>query len=213
MDFLDSRLSEYAEHFSSPESDVLRQLNRETFANVISPRMLSGHLQGRFLSMISHLVAPKVVLEIGTFTGYSAICLAEGLPENGMVHTIDINDELAEITGNYIRKSGFEKKIKLYFGDALQEIPKIAGIFDLVFIDADKENYSAYYDLVFDRVRPGGLLIADNVLWSGKVLEKESEMDKDTLAIYHFNQKIHRDSRIENVLLPVRDGLMIIRKK
>jgi caffeoyl-CoA O-methyltransferase len=211
MEFPDPAITEYAEKFTTPESQVLIDLNRETFAKVLMPRMLSGHLQGRILSMISHMIRPKTILEIGTYTGYSAICFAEGLADDGHLHTIDINDELAPLVKLYISKAGMEKKITTHLGNAISIIPTLPGPFDLVFIDADKINYSLYYDLVFDKVRQGGFIIADNVLWDGKVLNMETA-DKDTRAIHQFNEKIINDSRVENVLLPVRDGLMIVRK-
>lgn len=213
MDFIDEKIAAYAEAHTSGESSALSDLNRETYAKVLSPRMLSGHLQGRFLSMICHMIQPRQVLEIGTFTGYSAISLSEGLTESGIIHTIDINDELEEIVKKYITASGTVAKIKTYTGDALKIIPTINETFDLVFIDADKINYSNYYDLVFNKLRPGGFIIADNVLWSGKVLDDRKQMDDDTLAIDDFNRKIMNDDRVENLILPVRDGLMLIRKK
>jgi predicted O-methyltransferase YrrM len=213
MDFLSPDLNQYVESHTAVEPEVLRKLNRETNAKVVAPRMLSGHLQGRMLSMFSHMIKPNQILEIGTYTGYSAICFADGLQPGGMIHTIDINDELEEMVRRYFNEAGLESKIKLYIGDALKIIPSIHSTFDLVFIDADKINYSRYYDLVFDKVRPGGYILADNVLWSGKVLEDKSEMDDDTKAIVEFNRKVHNDSRVEHVLLPVRDGVMLIRKK
>jgi len=212
MDFLDPSLSHYAELFSSPENNILAELNRETQAKVLMPRMLSGHLQGRILSMFSHMLKPSLILEIGTYTGYSAICLAEGLKEDGLLHTIDINDELTPLVNSYINKAGLAEKIKTHSGNALEIIPGIEGNYDLVFIDADKVNYSNYFDMVFDRVRPGGIIIADNVLWSGKVLKPAEDMDNDTRAIHLFNEKVRSDSRVECVLLPVRDGLLVIRK-
>lgn len=213
MDFLDEKISAYAEEHTTEESKVLQELNRETNAKVLNPRMLSGHLQGRVLSMISNMIKPKQVLEIGTFTGYSAICLSEGLADGGLIHTIDINDELSDIVKKYIQAASVTHKIKTYRGNALDIIPTIKETFDLVFIDADKINYSNYYDLVFDKIRKGGFILADNVLWSGKVLESRKKMDDDTLAIDDFNKKVMEDKRVENVILPVRDGLMLIRKK
>ena len=212
MNIIDPAITDYAENYSSDEPAVLRELNRETFANVLMPRMLSGHLQGRLLSMLSKMIRPKAILEIGTYTGYSALCFAEGLSEDGHLHTIDINDELAPLVKSYLIKSGMENKIITHYGDAAEIIPALNGPFDLVFIDADKINYSLYYDLVFDKVRTGGYLIADNVLWDGKILSLENA-DKDTKAIHLFNEKIKNDNRVENVLLTVRDGLLIIKKK
>jgi predicted O-methyltransferase YrrM len=172
--------------------------------------MLSGHLQGRLLAMISSLIRPRVILEIGTYTGYSALCLAEGLAENGKLITIDINEELQERVQGYFLEANLQDRIDYRIGDATLIIPEIKDTFDLVFIDADKTNYSRYFDLVIDRVNKNGLILADNVLWSGKVLDKKP--DKDTKAIVDFNEKVHRDNRVENILLPVRDGIMVMRK-
>lgn len=211
MDFLGGKLEEYVAAHSTQENDVLKALNRETNAKVMMPQMLSGHIQGRILSMISHMIMPKVILEIGTFTGYSGICLAEGLAENGKLISIDINEELEDMVRNYWEKAGISDKAQMIIGNALDILPKLNETLDLVFIDADKINYSNYYDLALNKVRQGGFIIADNVLWSGKVIEPGP--DKDTSAIINFNEKIQNDSRVENVLLPVRDGLMLIRKK
>ena len=212
MDIIDPAISSYAEEFTSHEPDYLRELNRETYANVLMPRMLSGHLQGRFLSMLSKMIRPKNILEIGTYTGYSAICFAEGLTSDGQLHTIDINDELAPLVKSYISKAGMENRIITHYGDAIKIIPSLSGPFDIVFIDADKINYSLYFDLVINKVSNGGYIIADNVLWDGKVL-KPDKSDKDTLAIHQFNKKIQNDNRVENVLVTIRDGVMVIRKK
>jgi caffeoyl-CoA O-methyltransferase len=213
MDFLEENLSNYIDNHSGAEPAVLAELNRETWAKVIMPRMLSGHLQGRVLSMLSHMIRPTAVLEVGTYTGYSAICLAEGLAPGGTVITMDINDELEEMISRYIEKSGNKGNIQFIAGDATQLIPTLPGPFDLIFIDADKQNYSTYFDIVFDKVRTGGYIIADNVLWSGNVLKPRNEMDEETLAIDNYNKKVIADPRVEQVLLPVRDGLMIVRKK
>lgn len=213
MEFLPEKIEEYIEAHTAPESAVLEELNRETHAKVLQPRMLSGHLQGRVLATFSQMLRPARILEIGTYTGYSAICLAEGLAENGKLHTIDINEELEDRTRSFIAKSGFEDKIQMHIGNAVDIIPNLQEEWDLVFIDADKENYSTYFDLVVDKVRPGGFIIADNVLWSGKVVEKVSEKDLETMAIIDFNKKVHDDDRVENVLFPVRDGLMVCRKR
>ena len=212
MEFLDKGITDYIESHTMPESPLLKKLNRDTQANILMPRMLSGHFQGRVLSMISHMIRPAAILEIGTFTGYSAICLAEGLQENGRLHTIDINEELESMVRSYIREAGLENRINYYIGNALDIIKSLDIQFDLVFIDADKENYSNYYELVFDKVRKGGFIIADNVLWSGKVIGADLKTDKDTKAILDFNNRVHNDERVENVLLPIRDGLMILRK-
>lgn len=214
MDFLDPKIEQYAEMHTTPENEVQQALNRETYANVLMPRMLSGHLQGRVLSMFSQMLRPRRILEIGTYTGYSALCMAEGLTDDGILHTIDINEELETMVRSHIAKAGFENKIQFHIGNAMQIVPALNETFDLVFIDADKENYSHYYDMVFDKLRTGGIIIADNVLWSGKVLdEKELAKDVETKALDQFNKKIHADSRVENVLMPIRDGLMVVRKK
>lgn len=213
MDFIPESISNYAELHTKKEDAVLMELNRETWTKVLRPRMLSGHLQGKILEMFSKMINPEKILEIGTYTGYSAICLAKGLKSNGILHTIDINDELEELIDKYIKNAGLTSKIKLHIGNAMEVIPTLSEKWDLVFIDADKENYSNYYNLVFENVKPGGYIIADNVLWSGKVLGKYEEQDEETKAIMDFNLKIQEDHRIENVLLPVRDGLMVIRKK
>ncbi len=214
MDFLDTKIQEYAENFTSPESEILASLNRETWANVLIPRMLSGHIQGRILSLFSHMLRPKNILEIGTYTGYSALCLSEGLQADGVLHTIDINEELEPMITRYIQQAGKQDQIKLHIGAALEIIPTIPGNFDLVFIDADKENYAHYFDAVIDRMPSGGIIIADNVLWSGKVLdENERSVDEETAALHQYNQKINNDERVENLLFPVRDGLMVARKK
>ena len=213
MEFLDIKLDKYACDHTSKESDLLNDLDRKTNLQVFHPRMLSGQLQGRFLSMISHMINPNFILEIGTYTGYSALCMAEGLKETGKLVTLDINEELEPFTQSYFDKSPYKNQIEFKIGNALDIIPKITEEIDLVFIDADKDNYSNYYNLVFDKVRKGGFIIADNVLWSGKVLEDIKPNDKDTPALIEFNKMIQNDDRVENVLAPIRDGLMIIRKK
>ena len=211
MDFLPEKVDEYVEKMTSAEPEALKKLNRETHAKVLRPRMLSGHIQGRALSMFSKMIKPKYILEIGTYTGYASNCLAEGLQEGGELHTIDINEELEEMVKKYIAEAGNEKKIKLHIGDALDIIPTLEYDFDLVFIDADKENYSNYYDLLIDKMKSGTYIIADNVLWSGKVVEEV--VDAETKALKEFSQKVLEDERVENVLLPIRDGLMVARKK
>ena len=211
MDFLPEQLQDYIEHHTTDENALLKKINRDTHAQVLMSRMLSGHVQGRFLSMISKLVKPKNILEIGTYTGYSAICLAEGLQSGGKLVTIDINEELESRVRYYFKGSGFEDRIDFRIGDARKIIPTLKESFDLVFIDADKENYSNYFDSVFDKVSNGGLILADNVLWSGKVLD--AKPDRDTKAIIEFNKKIQEDSRVENLLMPLRDGVMMILKK
>lgn len=213
MDFITKDLSDYCESNTSLESDILAQLNRETHLKVVSPRMLSGHLQGRFLSFISKLQQPKLIIEIGTYTGYSALCLAEGLAENGKLISIDVNEETSSFAKSFISKTEYANKINLILADAKEYIPSIKETIDLVFIDADKKNYLNYYHLVIDKLNKGGLIIADNVLWSGKITMPESAMDKETLALHQFNQFVQKDSRVENMLLPIRDGLMVVRKK
>lgn len=210
MSIIPEELQQYVEQHTSPESDLLRRINRDTHAGVLRPRMLSGHLQGRLLAMISCMLLPQTILEIGTYTGYSALCMAEGLAEGGRLITIDINEELEDRVRATFAASSLADRIDFRIGNALKVIPELNETFDLVFIDADKENYSAYYDLVLPRVSEGGIILADNVLWSGKVLQ--TKLDKDTKAIIEFNRKIQEDRRVENVLLPVRDGIMMIRK-
>ena len=210
MEFLPEKINQYVEDFTSQEDQILAELNKETWQKMVQPRMLSGHIQGRILSMISHMMNPKYILEIGTFTGYSAICLAEGLKEDGKVITIDVNEEFEDIIRRYIKASDNEDKIELKIGHANEVIPQLDMEFDLVFIDADKENYSNYYDLVFGKVSKGGFIVADNVLWSGKVIE--DKVDTETQALKNYVEKINNDDRVENVLLPVRDGLMVCRK-
>jgi len=211
MEFLPDDIARYAAVHTSPESDLLKQISRDTHAQVMMPRMLSGHVQGRFLAMISQFIKPKYILEIGTYTGYSAICLAEGLAPDGKLITIDVNEELESRVRIYFQKADLEAKVDYRIGDATKIIPTLDVMFDLVFIDADKENYSLYYDLVFDKVKIGGAILADNVLWSGKVTQ--TKMDKDTQALIEFNKKVYNDTRVEALLLPLRDGIMMLRKK
>jgi caffeoyl-CoA O-methyltransferase len=203
----------YAVDFSLPETDLLSRLSRETHFVSTTPGMLSGNLQGLLLKMISQMMQPATILEIGTFTGYSTICLAPGLKPNGILHTIDNNPEIVHIAQKYFRESGFENVITCHLGNALDIIPDIPGPFDLVFIDADKENYVNYYEAVLPKLRSGGVILADNVLWYGKVLEPGVLTDKETRGIVEFNHHVKNDLRIEHLLLPVRDGLMIVRKK
>ncbi|TAN13823.1 MAG: O-methyltransferase [Chitinophagaceae bacterium] len=212
-DAIPDSLHLYAEKFSSKETRLLRKINRETNTQVPQANMLSGHLQGRFLSMISKMIKPAVILEIGTFVGYSALCLAEGLQENGILYTIDKNDELEERCRRYFHEAGMDKKIKLHQGNALDIIPAIPGPFDLVFIDADKPNYAAYFDLVIDKVRQGGILLADNVLYHGEILLPEDKQSHNAKAIAAFNKKISEDPRIDEVMLTMRDGLFLMMKK
>jgi caffeoyl-CoA O-methyltransferase len=208
----DHEIFKYAEEHSSEEPTILKELNRETHVKMVYPRMLSGHMQGRLLSMISHMIHPEHILEIGTFTGYSAICLAEGLQENGTLYCIEINPEFETIIRKYIEKSGHKNQINLMIGDALKLIPEMNQTFDLVFIDADKEQYLEYYKLVIDKVKQGGFIIADNVLWDGKVIKETKGIDKETNGIKEFNDFIMQDEKVAKFLLPFRDGLQIIRK-
>lgn len=213
MEFIDKELQEYVEAHTEPESALLSRINRETHVGVLRPRMLSGHLQGRMLSMISNMINPKNILEIGTYTGYSALCLAEGLAEDGKLVTLEANEELEERIRNYFGESEYHEKLTLKIGQAAEIIPTLSHSWDMVFIDADKVNYSLYFDLVIEQVSPGKFIVVDNVLWSGKVLEKNrAKLDKDTEAILKFNKKVHEDDRVSNVLFPVRDGIMILRK-
>lgn len=210
MDYLNKNFQEYAENYSTDEDELLKKINRETHLKVPMPRMLSGHLQGIFLKMFSTALQPKCILEIGTYTGYSGICLAKGLSENGRLITIDINDELESMVRGYFKESGLERKIDYKLGNALDIIPELDIQPDLVFIDADKKNYLNYYKMIIDKLRPGGFILVDNVWWSGKVLNEKK--DKDTTAIHEFNEFVHHDKRVENFLLPIRDGIMILRK-
>ncbi len=209
---LSKALNDYAEAFTTPESSVLAKLNRETNMKVEQAVMLSGHLQGAFLAMVSNMVQPMHVLELGTYTGYSAICLAQGIKKGGQLHTIDINEELKDMSFSYFCNAGLEEIIIQHVGKAADIIPELEYDFDLVFIDADKPNYNLYYDLVFDKVPVGGYILADNVLFEGDVLLPENEQSKNARAMHAFNKKIKEDDRVEQVLLPLRDGLMLIRK-
>lgn len=210
MDLIQPELEKYAEQHTSPETELLAAINRDTHAHVLMPRMLSGHLQGRVLAMISRMIRPKAILELGTFTGYSAICFAEGLAEGGKLITIDKNAELEDRVRKNFDAAGLTDIIDYRIGNAADIIPSLDISFDLVFIDADKENYANYYDMLIDKLNLNGFILADNVLWSGKVLEEKG--DKDTEALKAFNRKITGDPRVENVLLPIRDGIMLIRK-
>lgn len=211
MNLVSFEIEKYIDAHTTAERDALQQLNRKTQTDVLMPQMLSGKVQGQFLKFISQMLQPARVLEIGTFTGYAAICLAEGLPENGKLFTIDINEELEAIARTHIEKAGLQNKIIQIIGNAVQEIQQLNETFDLVFIDADKQNYSLYYDLVIDKVRSGGFILADNVLWSGKIIDEQK--DKDTKKLAEFNDKVQQDNRVENVIVSIRDGIMMIRKK
>jgi caffeoyl-CoA O-methyltransferase len=211
MNEIKSALTDYAEAHTSGESDVLAELREHCYAHYEDSMMLSGFFQGRVLSMLSHMIRPKVVLEIGTYLGYSALCLAEGLAEGGKVITLDIQEDTNYVARAFVEKRAYNDRIEFILGFGADIIPNLTEILDLVFIDADKPNYSNYYDLVFDKLRPGGFIIADNVLWSGKVLD--TDKDENTQALADFNKMVLADERVENVLLPIRDGLMVIRKK
>lgn len=212
INFIDDTILNYSISKSEKESKLLNDLYRETYLKVLNPRMISGHYQGRILSLISKIISPKKILEIGTYTGYSAICLCEGMDKDGVLHTIDNNKELVEIQNKYFKKANLKDKIVQHSGDAKNIIPLIDEEFDIVFIDADKESYPEYYDLIINKVRSGGIIIADNILWSGKILEKVEKDDHATKSIIEFNNKIIEDDRVKNVILPIRDGLNIVRK-
>ena len=212
MEFISEELASYVEQHSNAESELLSKINRETHLEVLRPRMLSGHLQGRVLSILSKMISPKNILEIGTYTGYSALCLAEGLQKNGKLITIDKNEELKDRAKGYFLESEFKEQIEFKLGDALDLIHKLPLSFDLIFMDADKINYLNYYNLVIDKIESGSFIIADNVLWSGKIVEPADHQDADTKALIKFNKVVQNDERVENVLFPIRDGLMIIRK-
>ena len=212
INFIDDNILNYSISKSEKESKLLNDLYRETYLKVLNPRMISGHYQGRILSLISKIISPKKILEIGTYTGYSAICLCEGMDKDGILHTIDNNKELVEIQNKYFKKANLTNKIVQHSGDAKNIIPSIDEEFDIVFIDADKESYPEYYDLIINKVRSGGIIIADNILWSGKILEKVEKDDQATKSIIEFNNKIIKDDRVKNIILPIRDGLNIVRK-
>ncbi len=214
MEFLPEHIDRYTEAHSRKESPLLAEINRTTHAEVLKPRMLSGHLQGQVLRMLSMMQRPKYILEVGTYTGYAALCMADGLKEDGELHTVDNNEELASRIRGYFKRSEHADKLHLHIGDAQKVIPTIKKPWDLVFIDADKEHYKTYYDLVLPVMPSGGLIIADNVLWSGKVTdEDERKKDVDTGALHDFNKYVQADERVDNVLFPIRDGLMVARKK
>lgn len=209
--FIDTKILEYSEFNSQKEPALLKELNRETHLKILNPRMLSGAFQGRLISLISKLINPKKVLEIGTYTGYSAICIAEGISNEATIDTIDKNEELEDIQNKYFKKSGFRDQIKQHIGNALEIIPTLDKKFDLVFIDADKSNYCNYFNLVIGKMKKGGIILSDNVLWSGKVVEKLDKKDIDTKALLEYNRLLNKDPRVETVLLPIRDGLSISR--
>ncbi len=211
MHFISQELEDYIEQHSEKEPELLAQLNKETYQKILLPRMLSGHFQGRVLSMLSKLIRPVNILEIGTYTGYSALCLCEGMQENGQLHTIDIKEELIDFQRKYFDKSTWGNQIYQHLGEALTIIPNLDLKFDLVFIDADKENYSNYFELILPKMNKGGIILSDNVLWSGKVLEPLQPNDLSTKVLVEYNQLLKNDSRVETVLLPIRDGLTVSR--
>ncbi|WP_417358931.1 O-methyltransferase [Galbibacter sp.] len=213
MHFISQAIESYVENHSEDEPELLQQLSRETHLQVLRPRMLSGHFQGRLLSLLSKILQPKNILEIGTYTGYSALCMAEGLVEGGALHTIDINEELYDFQRSFFDKSDYGSQIFQHVGSAIDIIPTLDMSFDLVFIDADKENYPTYFDLVIDKVAPKGIILSDNVLWSGKVVEPVDPKDKSTPVLLEFNRKLKEDPRVETILLPIRDGLTLSRKR
>tara|TARA_B100000941_G_scaffold288596_1_gene265805 strand:+ start:139 stop:777 length:639 start_codon:yes stop_codon:yes gene_type:complete len=212
MDLLPKKIKQYVENNSSTENSFLKEIARDTYLHVLNPRMLSGHYQGRLLSFLSHMIQPRQILEIGTFTGYATLCLAEGLASNGMITTIDINEETVERAKGHFSKSRFKHQITTKIGDAVKIIPKLKAHWDLVFIDADKENYMNYYEMVMPRLNPKSFIIVDNVLWDGKVTN-ENVKDKKTNSLKLFNNFVHQDARVDNLLLPIRDGLMILMKR
>jgi predicted O-methyltransferase YrrM len=211
MHFISQKLDDYIVEHSQKEPQLLKELTRETYQKILQPRMLSGHYQGRVLSMISKLVNPKNILEIGTFTGYSALSLAEGMQKKGVLHTIDVNEELVDFQRKYFNKSIYGEAIHQHLGSAIDIIPTLDLKFDLVFIDADKPNYINYFNLIIDKMNPGGIILSDNVLWSGKVIEKLNDKDESTKILLDYNKLLNNDSRIETVLLPIRDGLTVSR--
>lgn len=211
MHFITQKLDDYVVAHSQKEPELLQQLTRETYQKILQPRMLSGHYQGRVLSMISKLVNPNSVLEIGTYTGYSALSLAEGMQKNGQLHTIDVNEELVDFQRKYFDKSGYGNQIHQHLGSAINIIPTLDAKFDLVFIDADKPNYVNYFNIIIDKMNPGGIILSDNVLWSGKILEPLQPKDESTKVLLEYNRLLNEDPRIETVLLPIRDGLTVSR--
>ncbi len=213
MEFISKELDDYCCNHTSQEDALLAKLNRETHVKILQPRMLSGHFQGRLLSLLSKMIRPERILEIGTYTGYSGLCMAEGLTESGKLITIDVNAQLEDFTRSYFEKSEYAAKIDYRIANAMELIPQLDEQFDLVFIDADKQNYINYYHLVFDKVKSGGYILSDNVLWSGKVVQTEGKIDKDTALLKEFNELVQNDPRVENILLPIRDGIMIARKR
>jgi predicted O-methyltransferase YrrM len=212
MDFIPEDILAFSEKYTTPANDVLKALERETHQKIINPRMLAGEIQGRLISFISKMIQPKSVLEIGTFTGYSAMCWAEGLAEGGKITTVDKNEELETIIDKYISQTDLADKIEFVVGDAVEFMQNDHNTYDLIFIDADKKNYAKYFELSYERLNPKGIIVADNILWSGKVVEPEASWDRDTKALVEFCELVQNDNRFENLLLPIRDGLMVLRK-
>ncbi|WP_455498065.1 O-methyltransferase [Coprobacter sp.] len=209
---MNEQLEQYILNHIDEEGEFLKKLNRDTHVNILRPRMLSGHLQGRILKMICRMIRPNRILELGTFTGYSALCMVESLPTDGELHTIEVDDEIEDFTRSYLEQSPYKDRIYLHIGDAMKIVPTFNKTFDLVFIDADKRHYCEYYDLVFDKIRPGGFILADNTLWDGKVTDTEAR-DGQTVGIRKFNDMVAADTRVEKVIVPLRDGLTLIWKK
>ena len=212
MEFSKKKIYNYIDHHTTDENPILSKLRRETELKYLNPIMLSGKVQGNFLAIISKLIKPLNVLEIGTYTGYSTLCIAEGLPAEGIIHTIDKNEELLDIQNIYFEKSGFKNQIKQYTGDALAVIPGLNINFDMIFLDADKENYIKYLELISPKLNPGGVLLTDNVLWHGKILESTENQDRTTKSIDNFNKKVNEDKSLKTVILPIRDGISLTLK-
>ena len=206
-------LDEYILSHIDPEGELLEELSRDAHVNLLRPRMMAGHLQGRILKMLCRILRPRRILEIGTYTGYATLCMAEGIDDEALIHTIEIDDEMEDFMMKYIARSPLQNRIRIHLGDAMDIIPRLGETFDMVFIDADKQRYSDYYDLVFPRLRPGGIIVADNTLWDGKVADTPPPADKQTSGILKFNGKVRHDTRIEKVILPLRDGLTVVWKK
>lgn len=211
MHFISEELEQYIADHTSAQGSLLDELEKETWRKVLVPRMISGHVQGRALAMFSKMISPQRILEIGAYTGFSALCLAEGLEEDGVLHTIEVNEELCEMQDRFWELSGKGHQIHRYLGEALQILPQLEEPYDLIFIDADKDNYLSYYEMSINLLRPGGFILVDNVLWSGKVIDENAQNDKDTIKMQDLNARIQGDDRVENLLLGIRDGIMMVR--
>lgn len=211
MHFISEELEQYIADHTSAQGSLLDELEKETWRKVLVPRMISGHVQGRALAMFSKMISPQRILEIGAYTGFSALCLAEGLKEDGILHTIEVNEELCDMQDRFWEMSGKGHQIRRYLGEALKILPELEGSYDLIFIDADKDNYLSYYEMSINLLRPGGFILIDNVLWSGKVVDESAQKDKDTIKMQELNARIQADSRVENILLGIRDGIMMVR--